>query len=146
MPSKPYVVDATKLPRQSRFGGMMQETAVLMDDAVLKFSWAKPFSGEMTARTAPEGKPDVHPWDQAILLMKGKVEVILGDDGDMGRFMLEPGYIVYIPANVPHTGRVIGDEECFGLDIFAPVRKDYLDMCEDQLKHERGEESLHGGA
>lgn len=137
MPTKPYVVDATKLPRQSRFGGLMEETAVLMDHCILKFSWAKPFTGEMTGRAAAVGKPDVHPWDQCIVLIRGRVEVRLGENGELGVYECGPGYYIYIPANVPHIGRVLGDEEAFGLDVFAPIRKDYLDMAQHQLDHEK---------
>lgn len=136
MPAKPYHVDVSRLPRQSRFGGLMEETAVVMDHALLKFAWAKPFSGEMTGRNAAPMKPDVHPWDQVIFLIKGKVEVKLGDNGSDGTYLLEPGHIIYIPSNMPHIGRVIGDEECFGVDIFAPVRQDYLDMAQHQLAQE----------
>lgn len=135
MPAKPYCVNVLDLPRQSRFGGMMEETAVVMDGAILKFSWAKPMSGEMTGRAAAGGKPDVHPFDQAIFLVSGRVEVTLYDDET---YELGPGSIIYIPADVPHIGRVLGDEPCFGVDIFAPVREDYLDMAEHQLAHERG--------
>lgn len=137
MPTKPYHVDPTKLPRQSRFGGMMEETAVVMDHALIKFAWAKPFSGEMTGRAAAPMKPDVHPWDQSILLIRGRVEVTLGDDGSEGTYMLEPGHMIYIPANMPHIGRVACEEECFGVDIFAPVRQDYLDMAQHQFERER---------
>lgn len=137
MPNKVYHVDVTKLPRQSRFGGLMEETGVLMDHALLKFSWAKAAGPEMTGRTAAAGKPDVHPWDQAILLIKGRVEATLGENGSEGTYVLEPGHIIYIPANVPHIGRVLGDEDAFGVDIFAPVRGDYLDMCAHQLAHEK---------
>lgn len=137
MPKKVYCVDVTQIPRQSRFGGAMQETGVLMDNALLKFSWGKPYSGDMTGRAAPAGKPDVHPWDQVILLIKGQVEAIIGEPGKEERFRMGPGHVIYIPANVPHTGRVLGDEEAFGLDIFAPVREDYLDMCEHQMSREK---------
>ena len=57
MPSKPYHANVYELPRQSRFGGAMEETAVVMDGAMLKFSWAAPASPEMTGRTAAAGKP-----------------------------------------------------------------------------------------
>ncbi len=140
MPKKVYKGRFEDLPRQSRFGGAMQETAVLMDDAILKFAWGKAFSGEMTGRAAPAGKPDVHPWDQLMLMIRGKVEVVLGDDGDMGTFEVEAGEFIYIPANVPHTGRVLGEEEAVGVEVFAPVRKDYLDMAEHQLAHEQSED------
>lgn len=135
MPSKPYCVNVQELPRQSRFGGMMEETAVLMDGALLKFSWAHPMSGEMTGRTAAAGTPDVHPFDQVIFLVSGRVEVTLNEDET---HILEPGHLVYIPANVPHIGRVLGDEPAFGVDIFAPARDDYLDMAQHQLAHEQG--------
>lgn len=134
MPSKPYVVDVNTLPRQSRFGGMMEETGLLMDGALLKFSWAKPFSGGMTGRTAAAGAPDVHPFDQVIFLVSGRVEVTLNEDE---RYELGPGHVIYIPANVPHIGRVLGDEPAFGIDVFAPARGDYLDMCEHQLSREQ---------
>ena len=37
------------------------------------------------------------------------------------------------------TGRTLGEEEAVGVEIFAPVREDYLDMAEHQLAYERGE-------
>lgn len=136
MPSKAYVADVQALPRQSRFGGAMEETAVVMDAAVLKFSWATPFSGEMTGRTAPVGKPDQHPFDQVIFLVSGRVEVTLGEGDEAETHELGPGHVIYIPAGVPHIGRVLGDEPCFGVDVFAPVREDYLDLAAHQLSRE----------
>lgn len=139
MPKKVYKVRFEDLPRQSRFGGAMQETAVLMDSAILKFAWGKPAPGLMTGRAAAAGKPDVHPWDQLMLIIKGRVEVTLGDNGDLGTYELEAGELIYIPGNVPHIGRTLGEEEAIGVEIFAPVRDDYLDMAEHQLAYERGE-------
>lgn len=132
MPTKPYHANVHELPRQSRFGGAMEETAVVMDGALLKFSWGNP-GPEMTGRTASVGKPDVHPFDQTIFLVSGRVEVTLGEDDT---YVLEPGHLIYIPANVPHIGRVLGDEPAFGVDIFAPARGDYLDLAEHQLSRE----------
>jgi len=133
VPSQPYHVNVNDLPRQSRFGGAMEETAIVMDGALLKFSWAKAASPEMTGRTAAAGKPDQHPFDQAIFLVSGRVEVTLGEDDT---YVLEPGHIIYIPANVPHMGRVLGDEPAFGIDVFGPAREDYFDMAEHQLSRE----------
>lgn len=137
MPTKPYVVDVRALPRQSRFGGAMQETAIVMDHCLLKFSWGRSGGPEMSGRLAEAGKPDVHPWDQGILLISGRVEATLGWNGEHGTYTLEPGWFIYIPANMPHIGRVLGEEEAFGVDIFAPVRSDYLDMAQHQLERER---------
>ena len=137
MPKKAYVVDANKLPKQERYNGMFAETAVLMDHAMIKFAWAKAQSGDMTGREAPMGEPDVHPWDQSIIMIRGWVEVTLGENGCEGTHKLGPGYMVYIPANMPHIGRAIGYEDTFGVDIFAPVREDYMDMVQHQLDHEK---------
>ena len=139
MPKKVYKVAFESIPRQSRFGGAMQESAVVMDAAILKFAWGKAFSGEMTGRAAPAGKPDVHPWDQLMLMLKGKVEVTLGENGNMGTYEVSAGELIYIPANVPHIGKVLGEEEAVGVEVFAPVRNDYLDMAEHQLAYERGD-------
>lgn len=139
MPNKVYKVRFEDLPRQLRFGGAMGESAVVMDGAILKFAWGKPAPMLMTGRAAAAGKPDVHPWDQLMLMLKGKVEVTLGDDGNLGTYEVEAGELIYIPANVPHIGRTLGDEEAIGVEVFAPVREDYLDMAEHQMAYERGE-------
>jgi len=145
MPAKVYKVRFEDLPRQSRFGGAMQESAVLMDGALLKFAWGKPFPVAMTGRAAPAGKPDVHPWDQLMLMLKGKVEVTLGEDGCLGTYEVAAGELIYIPSNVPHIGRTLGDEEAIGVEVFAPVRDDYLDMAEHQLAYERGDTAEQWG-
>ncbi|MBV9414974.1 MAG: cupin domain-containing protein [Solirubrobacterales bacterium] len=134
MPTKPYVVNVHELPRESRAGGVMEETAVVMDGALLKFSWGYPGGPSMSGHRPSDGmKPDVHPFDQAILMISGTVEVTLGEDDT---YTVGPGHIVYIPANVPHIGRVIGEETAFGVDIFAPVREDYKYMAAHQLSRE----------
>ena len=138
MPTQPYHVNVNELPRQSRFGGAMEETAVVMDGAMLKFSWAKPAGPEMTGRTAAAGKPDQHPFDQAIFLVSGRVEVTLGEGDESQTYELGPGHLIYIPADVPHIGRVLGDEPAFGVDVFGPAREDYFDMAEHQLSREPG--------
>lgn len=134
MPKKAYVVNVHELPRESRAGGAMEETAVVMDNALLKFSWGYPGHPAMSGHRPSEGmKPDVHDFDQAILMISGTVEVTLGEDDT---YTVGPGHIVYIPGGVPHIGRVIGEDTAFGVDIFAPVRDDYLYMAEHQLSQE----------
>lgn len=139
MPKKVYKARYEDLPRQLRYGGAFGESAVVMDGAILKFAWGKPAPIAMTGRAAAAGKPDVHPWDQLMLMLKGRVEVTLGDDGELGTYEVEAGEFIYIPGNVPHIGRTLGDEEAIGVEVFAPVREDYLDMAEHQMAYERGE-------
>lgn len=139
MPDKVYKARYEDLPRQLRYGGAFGESAVVMDGAILKFAWGKPAPVAMTGRAAAAGKPDVHPWDQLMLMLKGKVEVTLGEDGELGTFEVEAGEFIYIPGGVPHIGRTLGEEEAVGVEVFAPVRADYLDMAEHQMAYERGE-------
>ena len=136
MPTKPFVADVASLPRQSRFGGMMEETAIVMDNALLKFSRASPMSDEMTGRAAAAGKPDVHPFDQVIFL---GLRPRRGACSTRRDHELGPGHVDHIPADVPHIGRVLGEEPAFGVDVFAPARGDYFDMAEHQLQHETHE-------
>jgi hypothetical protein len=42
------------------------------------------------------------------------------------------GELLYIPARVPHVGRVVGDEVVLNVDIFAPIRDDYLYLAAHQ--------------
>ena len=87
----------------------------------------------MSGRLAKQGDPDIHPWDQCMVVIRGRLEVTLGEGDDAKTYEVGPDDVVYIPGNVPHIGRVIGDEDAFAVEIFAPVREDYLDMAEHQL-------------
>lgn len=60
-----------------------------------------------------------HSNEQVSNVTKGKFEFNL--DGE--RKMLEPGDVVVIPSNVPHSGKSVTD--CFIIDTFHPVREDY---------------------
>ncbi|HEY7327422.1 MAG TPA: cupin domain-containing protein [Gemmataceae bacterium] len=61
-----------------------------------------------------------HPHEQGGILLKGKLELTIGDEARV----VEPGSLFLIPANVPHkavavTGPVVV------LDVFSPIREDY---------------------
>ncbi|MDQ7095428.1 cupin domain-containing protein [Desulfosporosinus sp. PR] len=63
-----------------------------------------------------------HPHEQISYIMKGKAEFVLGDEV----LNLEEGDLLLIPPNVPHRLKVIGDETVLNIDIFSPIREDYL--------------------
>ena len=60
-----------------------------------------------------------HMNEQVSTVTKGKFEFNL--DGEIK--ILEPGDVVVIPSNVPHSGKAVTD--CLIIDIFHPVREDY---------------------
>lgn len=63
-----------------------------------------------------------HPHEQAGMLLKGRLELTIGDETRV----CEPGAMFIIPPNTPH--RAVAVEPCVVLDIFSPVREDYAEM------------------
>src|SRR5579875_101673 len=64
--------------------------------------------------------PHSHPHEQGGILLKGKLELTIGDEVRV----VEPGSLFLIPANVPHKAvAVVGPVVV--LDVFSPIREDY---------------------
>jgi quercetin dioxygenase-like cupin family protein len=61
-----------------------------------------------------------HPHEQVSQVIEGKFQLIV--NGEIR--VLEPGDIAVIPSNTPHSGFAITN--CKLLDVFNPVREDYL--------------------
>ena len=65
-----------------------------------------------------------HPHEQAGMLLKGRLELTIGDDVRV----VEPGAMFIIPPNTPHKAVAVGGPAVV-LDVFSPVREDYAAMC-----------------
>lgn len=61
-----------------------------------------------------------HPHEQGGILLKGKLELTIGDEVRV----VEPGSLFLIPANVPHKAVVVSGPVVV-LDVFSPIREDY---------------------
>jgi len=62
-----------------------------------------------------------HPHEQAGMVVSGSATFIVGDQQQV----LKPGDLYFIPGGVTH--RVVATAEgCVALDVFHPVREDYL--------------------
>jgi len=61
-----------------------------------------------------------HVHTQSSFLLEGRFEMTVGTETSI----MEPSTFILIPANMPHGGRAITD--CKLLDIFSPVREDYM--------------------
>jgi len=62
-----------------------------------------------------------HSEDQVLNLLQGEMEVTMGHSPGK---TIRAGEVVVIPSEMPHTVTSLTD--CLALDIFIPVRKDYL--------------------
>lgn len=62
-----------------------------------------------------------HPHEQMTLVMQGKVRFILGDE----ERIVSAGDVLHFPSNHWH-GATMLDEEVVLLDIFSPIREDFL--------------------
>ena len=65
--------------------------------------------------------PHSHPHEQMGLLLEGELTFTIGGD----KRVLKPGEMWRIPGGVMH-GCVAGDRGAKALDVFHPVREDYL--------------------
>lgn len=120
MPASPFHASFADLPREVLFDGALSRSAVRTDGSIVVFNWIAPI---------PEAPPHHdHPFDQLALILEGTAEFDL--DGES--HVVGAGELLYIPAGVPHTARVIGDSPVLNVDVFAPAREDYLHLAERQ--------------
>ena len=63
-----------------------------------------------------------HPHEQVGMVFSGKAKLRIGDE----ERMVQKGDFYCIPSNVPHSDTCIGDEPFVMLDVFYPVREDFI--------------------
>jgi quercetin dioxygenase-like cupin family protein len=71
-----------------------------------------------------------HPHEQIGMVYAGKAILRIGDEEQV----VEQGDFFRIPADVPHGDTCMGDEPFIMLDIFYPVREDFV----EKLKQKSG--------
>ncbi len=62
-----------------------------------------------------------HPHEQMGLLLEGELEFFVGEE----HYVARPGDLWRIPGGVEH-GVIAGDQPAKALDVFQPIREDYL--------------------
>ena len=63
-----------------------------------------------------------HPHEQIGMVHSGKAVLRIGDE----ERIVKKGDFYRIPANVPHGDRCIGEKPFVMLDVFCPVREDFI--------------------
>ncbi len=71
-----------------------------------------------------------HPHEQAGMLLEGRLQFTLGEETRI----VEAGAMFIIPPNVPH--RVVAiDGPAVVLDVFSPIREDYVELMNTHIPH-----------
>ena len=89
------------------------------DQVLLVMNWLQP---------GMEVRPHSHPFEQVVYVVRGKMKFwIDGSEVEVGE-----GGMLRIPPDAEHCGAPIGDETVMNLDVFSPIREDYLHLVEYQ--------------
>jgi len=63
-----------------------------------------------------------HPHEQLGYILEGEAEFIIGEE----KTVMKAGTVFHVPPNVIHGGKVIGEQPLIELDVFHPIREDFL--------------------
>ena len=85
------------------------------DNAMLVLNWLHP---------GLEVRPHQHDFDQLVLCVQGTFLLHVGDEV----VSMTPGSMVRVPPHTLHCAEPNSDEVALNLDVFAPVREDYLHL------------------
>ena len=111
-----YFVNPADAPRLTQMPGI--ETTVLTGLHGEKMMMV--LNATLPGHTVPMHS---HPHEQIGMVYAGKAALRMGDE----ECVAQKGDFYCIPANVPHGNTCIGDEPFVMLDIFYPVREDFIE-------------------
>jgi quercetin dioxygenase-like cupin family protein len=112
----PYFIDPAKAPKIVQIEGL--ETIILTGLHSEKMMMV--LNVTLPRHTVPLHS---HPHEQIGMVYSGKAKLKIGNE----EHIVKKGDFYCIPANVPHADAAIGDEPFIMLDIFYPVREDFIE-------------------
>lgn len=115
----PHFVDPSRAPRLIQMEGL--ETTILTGLHGERMMMA--LNATLPGHTVPM---HTHPHEQIGVVYAGRAILRIGDE----ERTVARGDFYCIPAHVPHGDTCIGDEPFVMLDIFCPVREDFLEKLE----------------
>lgn len=137
MPPHVYHAHVADLPQEVRYGGSYMRTGMIMDQGLV--SWVRLTDDYESSLDTDHRPTHHHPFDQIIYMAEGEMTMMIGPDD----WALKPGDAIYIPRDVPHGSRVTKGPVLI-IEIFAPIRTDYLYFCEHQTTHGAPERAADG--
>lgn len=115
----PYFINHIDAPKITQMPGL--ETTVLTGLHGEQMMMA--LNATLPGHTVPM---HTHPHEQIGMVYAGKAILRIGDE----ERIVEKGDFYCIPSNVPHGDTCLGDEPFVMLDIFYPVRADFIEKLE----------------
>lgn len=140
MPGQVYTGTAANLPRETRFSGNYHRTGLVMDSANLCFVWLDPEAFAELVDANGAAPCHSHPFDMFIYVIEGDLRFKAGDK----EHFLSSGDFIYVPRDVPHGGRPAKNAPVHLMEIFAPLRTDYLYIAEHQLGYRQAPREADG--
>lgn len=116
-----YYIEPDRAPRFSPMEGV--ETALLTGMSGESMMLA--LTTILPGYEVPEHK---HLQEQIGVVQAGKARMKIGGK----EHVVEKGDVCVFPSNVPHSAKSIGDSPFVMLDIFHPVREDFITMAKKQ--------------
>ena len=117
----PYFIDPANAPKIVQMEGL--ETIILTGLCGEKMMMVLNIT--LSGHTVPLHS---HPHEQIGMVYSGKAKLRIGDE----ERIVKKGDFYCIPANISHSDTAIGDEPFIMLDIFYPVREDFIEKCKQK--------------
>lgn len=117
-----YFIDLKNAPKLTQIAGL--ETTILTGLKGAKMMMV--LNTTLPGYTVPEHS---HPQEQIGVVYSGKAKLKIGNE----ERTVEKGDLYCIPGNVPHSDTCIGDEPFVMLDIFYPIREDFIEKLKNHL-------------
>jgi quercetin dioxygenase-like cupin family protein len=114
-----FFIDPEKSPKFTQMPGL--ETTILTGLSGEKMMMA--LNSTLPGHSVPLHS---HQHEQVGFVYRGKAKLRIGDQ----ERIVEEGDFFCIPAGVPHADECIGDEPFIMLDIFYPIREDFIEKLE----------------
>ncbi len=111
-----YFIDAQDAPKLDQMPGL--ETTILTGLQGERMMMV--LNATLPGCTVPI---HTHPHEQIGMVYAGRAKLRIGEE----ERIVEQGDFYCIPANVPHGDTCLGDEPFVMLDIFHPVREDFIE-------------------
>jgi len=114
-PTERFFIDLGRAPRLEQMPGL--ETTILTGMHGERMMMV--LNATLPGHEVPEHR---HPHEQVGVVYSGKARLTIAGE----ERIVEQGDCYCIPANVPHGDVCLGDEPFVMLDVFQPIREDFL--------------------